>query len=68
MDISDIGYAVVMAVWAGLVVLLSYRLGYDNGRWAWVEEESRNCESGKQKQEELNFTEGNGGNGGKLKG
>ena len=36
MDISDVGYVVVMALWAALVVLLSYQLGYDNGRWAEI--------------------------------
>jgi hypothetical protein len=36
MDLSDFGYLIVMGLWAGLVVLLSYRLGYGNGECkAW---------------------------------
>ena len=52
MDISDVGYVIVMALWAALVVLLSYQLGYDNGRWAWIEE---------RESERVNSTKANGG-------
>ena len=51
MDISDVGYVIVMALWAALVVLLSYQLGYDNGRWAEITGEKLKAESGKQKSE-----------------
>ena len=47
MDISDVGYVVVMALWSALVVLLSYQLGYDNGRWAEVTREGK--EAAKEK-------------------
>jgi len=32
MNLSDFGYLLLMMLWSALVVWLSYRLGYDNGR------------------------------------
>jgi len=34
MNLSDFGYLLLMMLWSAVVVWLSYRLGYDNGRWA----------------------------------
>ena len=39
MNLSDFGYLIGMALWSALVVLLSYQLGYDNGRWQSLLEE-----------------------------
>jgi len=33
MNLSDFGYLLLMMLWSALVVWLSYRLGYDNGRF-----------------------------------
>ena len=33
MNLSDFGYLLLMMLWSALVVWLSYRLGYDKGRF-----------------------------------